>query len=160
MRSWGQVLSPPSIRKWADVCGPGEAWEVAQSGRARTPATTPLICLAGPDDCTNMASRRNPRRRRRRGRTGDAHPGWLARAERRPGVWSSLRLGLRISSSFVGDRDAASCCSSSNSSSRARRGWWGFVGGKCREHGVREMGWHPFGNKVEIGTKIEVLALP
>lgn len=50
MRSWGQALPPPSIREWADVCGPGEAWEVAQSGRARTPATAPLICLAGPDD--------------------------------------------------------------------------------------------------------------
>ena len=34
-----------------------------------------------------------------------------------------------------------------------------LMGGKCREHGVREMGWHPFGSKVEIGTKIKYLAI-
>lgn len=58
-RVGGRFL-PPSVCKWAGVCGPGEAWEVAQSGRARTPAT-PLICLPGPDECTNMASRRRAR---------------------------------------------------------------------------------------------------
>ena len=33
-------------------------------------------------------------------------------------------LGLRISLSFVDNRDAASRCSNSSSSSRAWRGWW------------------------------------